>query len=64
MPLISDPGYELVRRCIEEGIDVTVVPGPSAFVCALVLSGQNTYSFVFEGFLPKIRELREKNLKA
>ena len=64
MPLISDPGYELVRRCIEEGIDVTVVPGPSAFVCALVLSGQNTYSFVFEGFLPKNKRAKREKLES
>jgi len=64
MPLISDPGYELVRRCIDEGIEVTVVPGPSAFVCALVLSGQNTYSFVFEGFLPKNKRAKREKLKS
>ncbi|ADQ39722.1 Uroporphyrin-III C/tetrapyrrole (Corrin/Porphyrin) methyltransferase [Caldicellulosiruptor acetigenus I77R1B] len=64
MPLISDPGYELVRRCIEEGIEVTVVPGPSAFVCALVLSGQNTYSFVFEGFLPKNKRAKREKLES
>jgi len=64
MPLISDPGYELVRRCIDEGIEVTVVPGPSAFVCALVLSGQNTYSFVFEGFLPKNKRAKREKLES
>ncbi|ADQ03718.1 Uroporphyrin-III C/tetrapyrrole (Corrin/Porphyrin) methyltransferase [Caldicellulosiruptor owensensis OL] len=64
MPLISDPGYELVRRCIEEGINVTVIPGPSAFVCALVLSGQNTYSFVFEGFLPKNKRAKREKLES
>jgi 16S rRNA (cytidine1402-2'-O)-methyltransferase len=64
MPLISDPGYELVRRCIEEDIEVTVVPGPSAFVCALVLSGQNTYSFVFEGFLPKNKRAKREKLES
>ncbi|BCS82277.1 16S rRNA (cytidine(1402)-2'-O)-methyltransferase [Anaerocellum diazotrophicum] len=64
MPLISDPGYELVRRCIKEGIEVTVVPGPSAFVCALVVSGQNTYSFVFEGFLPKNKRAKREKLES
>ena len=64
MPLIADPGYELVRRCIEEGLNVTVVPGPSAFVCALVLSGQNTYSFVFEGFLPKNKRAKREKLES
>ena len=52
MPGISDPGYRLVAACAEEGIDVDVVPGPSAAVTALVLSGLPTDRFAFEGFLP------------
>ncbi|WAM32648.1 16S rRNA (cytidine(1402)-2'-O)-methyltransferase [Caldicellulosiruptor naganoensis] len=64
MPLISDPGYELVRRCIKEGIDVTVIPGPCAFVCALVISGQNTRNFVFEGFLPKNKRSKREKLES
>ncbi|WP_039766716.1 16S rRNA (cytidine(1402)-2'-O)-methyltransferase [Caldicellulosiruptor sp. F32] len=64
MPLISDPGYELVRRCLKEGIEVTVIPGPCAFVCALVISGQNTQNFVFEGFLPKNKRAKKEKLES
>lgn len=66
-PAISDPGYLLVRECISEGIDVNCLPGPTAFVPALVNSGLPTDSFVFEGFLPvkkgrqtKLTELSEE----
>ncbi len=52
-PLVSDPGYPLVRACIDEGIDVRVVPGPSAAIAALVVSGFPTDRFVFDGFLPR-----------
>ena len=53
MPGVSDPGFRLVRACAQEGIDVRVVPGPSAAVAALVVSGLPTDRFVFEGFLPR-----------
>ena len=53
MPGVSDPGYRLVRACVEEGIDVRVIPGPSAAVAALVVSGLPIDRFVFEGFLPR-----------
>jgi 16S rRNA (cytidine1402-2'-O)-methyltransferase len=53
MPGLSDPGYRLVAACVEEGIQVDVVPGPSAAVAALVVSGLPTARFVFEGFLPR-----------
>ena len=52
LPLISDPGYKLVRECVEEGLAVHVVPGPSAPLMALVLSGLPTDRFTFAGFLP------------
>ena len=51
MPGICDPGYELIQSCIAENIPVTVIPGPSACVTALVLSGLPTDGFVFEGFI-------------
>ncbi len=53
MPSISDPGYRVVRLALDRGIDVRVVPGPSAAIAALVLSGLPTDRFVFEGFLPR-----------
>lgn len=52
MPSISDPGTELVRQALEEGINVQTIPGPSALVTALALSGLDAQSFVFMGFLP------------
>ncbi|MEO8477217.1 MAG: 16S rRNA (cytidine(1402)-2'-O)-methyltransferase [Actinomycetota bacterium] len=53
MPSVSDPGFRVVRACADAGIDVRVVPGPSAAIAALVISGLPTDRFVFEGFLPR-----------
>ena len=53
MPSVSDPGYRLVAAAIEAGIRVTAVPGPSAVLTALALSGLATDRFCFEGFLPR-----------
>lgn len=58
-PAISDPGEELVRQCHEAGIEVTSLPGPSAFVTALTISGQKTRRFCFEAFLPYDKKERE-----
>jgi 16S rRNA (cytidine1402-2'-O)-methyltransferase len=60
-PGISDPGFLLVRACIEHGIEVETLPGPTAFVPALVNSGLPCEKFVFEGFLPQ-KKGRQKRL--
>ncbi len=52
-PLVSDPGWRLVKRCYEVGLQITALPGPSAIINALVLSGLTTDRFIFLGFLPK-----------
>lgn len=62
MPGISDPGYELVRACVEQGIQVVPIPGPSAVVTALSASGLPTDRFVFEGFLPTKPKVRRELL--
>jgi 16S rRNA (cytidine1402-2'-O)-methyltransferase len=63
-PAISDPGFLLVRECIANGIEVECLPGPTAFVPALVNSGLAADSFCFEGFLPqkKGRQTKIKSL--
>jgi 16S rRNA (cytidine1402-2'-O)-methyltransferase len=63
MPLISDPGFNLVRMAKEEGVPITVLPGASAGVTALALSGLDTRRFVFEGFLPEKKKERDAWLK-
>lgn len=63
MPGISDPGAELIRLARDEGIQATLLPGPSASLTALVLSGLPTDRFVFEGFLPRDKKERAKRLE-
>lgn len=53
MPAVSDPGYRLIRACIDRGLEVNVLPGPSVIPVALVASGLPTDRWRFEGFLPK-----------
>ncbi|WP_298529922.1 16S rRNA (cytidine(1402)-2'-O)-methyltransferase [uncultured Ruminococcus sp.] len=63
MPCISDPGEVLVKLCSEKGIDVKVVPGPSAVVSAVALSGLGARRFMFEGFLPVPKKERAERLE-
>lgn len=62
MPGISDPGEDIIKLCIEENIEIVALPGPTAFVLALVISGLSTESFVFEGFLPSKGKERKERL--
>ena len=62
-PAISDPGEILVKRCMEEGIVVTSLPGACACITALTLSGLNTRRFVFEGFLPYDKKEKKQVLE-
>jgi 16S rRNA (cytidine1402-2'-O)-methyltransferase len=64
MPGISDPGFRLVAACVEAGINVDVVPGPSAAIAALVVSGLPTDRFVMEGFLPRSGAARAERIAA
>lgn len=61
MPGISDPGFLLIRECIEHGIEVECLPGPTSLIPALVISGLPMDRFVFEGFLP-VKKGRKKRL--
>ncbi len=63
MPCISDPGEVLVQMCAENGIEVRVVPGPSAVVSAVALSGFPARRFTFEGFLPVQKKERSERLE-
>lgn len=63
-PGISDPGEELVKRALDAGITVTAIPGPVAFIDALIISGQPTRRVVFEAFLPTDKKERQKVLES
>lgn len=63
MPAVSDPGEDIVRMCMERSIPVTVIPGPTALITALVLSGLPTGRFCFEGFLSTNNKSRREHLE-
>ncbi|MCS7317410.1 MAG: 16S rRNA (cytidine(1402)-2'-O)-methyltransferase [Candidatus Dojkabacteria bacterium] len=67
MPTISDPGYLLIKECINSNIDIEIIPSASAYQCGLILSGLPTYKFTFLGFLPrskkKIQTLIKSNIQ-
>jgi 16S rRNA (cytidine1402-2'-O)-methyltransferase len=58
MPVISDPGYQLIQKCVENGIEIDVIPGPSAPITALAASGFPASKFIFLGFLPRDKNRR------
>jgi 16S rRNA (cytidine1402-2'-O)-methyltransferase len=64
MPGISDPGYELIKACIEAKIEVVPIPGVTAVITALAVSGLPTERFCFEGFLPGKEKLRQEHLES
>ena len=63
MPGISDPGQELVAAALEAGVKVEAIPGPSAFLVALVISGLPSDRFLFEGFLPREGKARRRRIR-
>lgn len=63
-PGISDPGYHLIRLAKENNIPMTIIPGPSAFLASLSLSGLPAHNFIFEGFLPIKSGARRKKLES
>jgi 16S rRNA (cytidine1402-2'-O)-methyltransferase len=62
-PGILDPGYNIINLAVKNNIEITVIPGPTAFINALVLSGKPTHSFIFAGFLPNKPLARRNRLK-
>ncbi len=64
MPAISDPGEELVAQCLEQNVKIAVVPGPSAVVSAVAISGLTTGRFTFEGFLSVNKKSRFEHLES
>lgn len=62
-PGISDPGYRVIRLCVDSGIPVVPIPGPSGFVTALAISGKTVDKFTFEGFLSNKSAKRKNQLK-
>lgn len=62
VPGLSDPGYRLVRACVEQGLAVSIVPGPNAAISALAISGLPPGRYIFEGFLPRKRDERRRRI--
>ncbi|MBI5145436.1 MAG: 16S rRNA (cytidine(1402)-2'-O)-methyltransferase, partial [Candidatus Omnitrophica bacterium] len=62
-PGILDPGYNLINLAIKNNVRITVIPGPTAFINALVLSGKPAHEFIFAGFLPNRSQARQNRLK-
>lgn len=62
-PGLLDPGYNIINSALQNNIPLTVIPGPAAFVNALVLSGRPAHKFIFEGFLPPRTLARQNRLK-
>ncbi|MBU3959016.1 MAG: 16S rRNA (cytidine(1402)-2'-O)-methyltransferase [Candidatus Omnitrophica bacterium] len=62
-PGILDPGYNIINLAIKSNIEITVIPGPTAFINALVLSGKPAHKFIFAGFLPNKPRARQNRLK-
>ena len=60
MPTVSDPGFQLVRGAVAAGVEVTIIPGPSAVLAALAVSGLPTDRFSFEGFIPRKQGERQR----
>ena len=63
MPGISDPGEDIIRLCIENNIKITTIPGPTALISGLIMSGLDTSRFIFEGFLPQSGKEQKKVLQ-
>ncbi len=63
-PGILDPGYHLINLAIQNNIEITLIPGATAFINALVLSGKPAHKFIFEGFLPNRFQARRNRLQA
>lgn len=61
-PGIADPGFTLVRRALQEGVEITMIPGPSGLIMAVVLSGLPLHSFTFRGFPPRKSGARQRFL--
>ncbi|MFA5375067.1 MAG: 16S rRNA (cytidine(1402)-2'-O)-methyltransferase [Dehalococcoidia bacterium] len=63
MPGMSDPGYELIKAAIDNGVEVVPIPGPSAIITAVVVSGLPTHEFTYLGYLPRLKGQRVKFLQ-